>query len=237
MVPLEIDFKKKLLEIEKKGFIKSLKKSDTGVGYTLELLLGVPENNLQDPDFVYKGNPVELKTQREQATSNITLFTKEPCWQPYRDADLLNRYGYEDVDKRFGLKVTLTTRGFNPQQLKIEITNDKLNILHAKDGVVCFYNLQELMEKVQKKLSSRLLLVFADSKKKGKTEYFHYNKAYLLSELSENGFRDLLSEGKLVVEFRMHLRENGSVRNHGTGFRLNERYLMRLYKNKEQILE
>ena len=93
------------------------------------------------------------------------------------------------------------------------------------------------MNKLRLKLESRLLVVLADSEVRSDGEYFHYDKAYLLSELSETGFRDLLEEGKLVVEFRMHLKDSGSARNHGTAVRLNERYLMRLYKHKETTLE
>ena len=237
MAPMEIEFKKKLKEIEKKGFVKSLRKSDTGIGYTLELMLGVDENNLQDPDFVYEGGAIELKTQRKHATSNITLFTKEPHWEPCKDIDLINQYGYTDANGRFGLKVTLTTRGFNPQGLKVEVTDDRLNIVHTNDGVVCFYKIDELMEKLRQKLSYRLLIVLADSELRKDGEYFHYDKAYLLSGLSEQGFKDLVNEGKLVVEFRMHLKASGSARNHGTGFRLNERYLMKLYQNKELIMD
>lgn len=33
------------------GFVVSLRRSDTGIGYTLETLLGLEENNLKTPDF------------------------------------------------------------------------------------------------------------------------------------------------------------------------------------------
>lgn len=62
----EIDIKNKLSEISKKGFIKSLRKDNTGIGFTLETLLGIKENNLGEPDFIYKGLKVELKAQRKR---------------------------------------------------------------------------------------------------------------------------------------------------------------------------
>ena len=74
----EIDIKEKLKEISEKGFIKALRKSDTGIGFTLETEMGIKENNLKNEDFTYKREKVELKAQRKGTTSNITLFTKEP---------------------------------------------------------------------------------------------------------------------------------------------------------------
>ena len=49
--------KEKLSDINRMGYIVSLRKGNTGIGYTLETLLGVVENNLRSPDL---GN-IELK--------------------------------------------------------------------------------------------------------------------------------------------------------------------------------
>ncbi|MDE0017489.1 MAG: MvaI/BcnI family restriction endonuclease [Candidatus Poribacteria bacterium] len=38
--------KDKLSEINQMGYVVSLRKSNTGIGYTLETLLGLEENNL-----------------------------------------------------------------------------------------------------------------------------------------------------------------------------------------------
>jgi hypothetical protein len=51
------DFKKALKAIEEKCFIKSLRSSDTGIGYTLEECLGIKENNIPLAD---SGNGIEL---------------------------------------------------------------------------------------------------------------------------------------------------------------------------------
>lgn len=56
----EIDIVKELKALFKKGYIKSLRGNDTGVGYTLETLLRIKENNSGEPDFQYKGVPVEF---------------------------------------------------------------------------------------------------------------------------------------------------------------------------------
>ena len=42
----EIDIKKELEKLKEKGYIKSLRKDNTGIGFTVETLLGIKENNL-----------------------------------------------------------------------------------------------------------------------------------------------------------------------------------------------
>ena len=49
----------KCRQINKKGFIKTMRVGDTGVGYTLETLLGIKANSNKSPD--YKG--IEIKTK------------------------------------------------------------------------------------------------------------------------------------------------------------------------------
>lgn len=43
--------RKKLAEIKKKGYVQPLRKGPTGIGYTLETLLGIAENNVSAPDL------------------------------------------------------------------------------------------------------------------------------------------------------------------------------------------
>ncbi|MBI5073162.1 hypothetical protein HZA99_05055 [Candidatus Woesearchaeota archaeon] len=233
----EIDIRKTLPKLFRKGFLKSLREGDTGVGFTIETELGIKENNSENVDFTYNGAPVELKTQREHASSNITLFTKEPEKGKFNDASLIKKYGYADVYGRRGLKITLTTKEFNPQGFKLEIneSEEKINIVHERDGNIWYYSLNDIFAKLHKKLADNLLVVIAESKEEKDGEYLHYKRAYFLSNLSEEKFIQLLREGKFVIEFRMHLKPTGIVRNHGTGFRLNERYLADLYETKEII--
>ena len=45
------EIKKRLTAIKKMGYVKSLRKGPTGIGYTLETLLEIDENNISSPDF------------------------------------------------------------------------------------------------------------------------------------------------------------------------------------------
>lgn len=234
----ELDPKKVLLEISKKGFIKSLRKGDTGIGYTLETGMGIKENNIPHCDFLYKGKPVELKAQRKDTGSNITLFTKEPKWYPLKPREIIEKYGYTDIKGRPGLKVTLKLNIFNNKDLALQIgeNGQKLNIVHKKDDIICYFWIRQLMWSLRDKLAENLLIVLAERKREKDVEYFHYVKAYLLSELSEEKFKKLLEEGKIVFEFRMHSKPSDATRSHGSGFRLNERHISELYAKKEVML-
>ena len=84
------ELKRKLKSIKALGFVKTHRKGDTGIGKTLEDLLGIKENNIPLPDI---GEVAELKAYRRSASSMLTLFTLEP--QPKggnRDRILLDNF-------------------------------------------------------------------------------------------------------------------------------------------------
>jgi hypothetical protein len=238
----EINVKAELQKINDKGYIKTLRNADTGIGKTLETELGIVENNNPHGDLKFKGKVVELKAQRKNCSSNITLFTFEPRYKKYSDAELLKKYGYKDKDGRVGLKITMKVGSINNQgfTLKVDEEAEKINIVHVKDGkeeIIWSYSFENIQKKLESKLATNLLIVLADSEKReDEFEYFHYNVAYLLSDLSSEKFAELIDEGKIVVEFRMHLKPSGIARNHGTGFRLNEKYIADLYDDKEVLM-
>ncbi|MFH1972650.1 MAG: MvaI/BcnI family restriction endonuclease [archaeon] len=241
---IEIDIKEKLKELKDKGFVKSLRKDNTGIGYTLETMLGIKENNLGEPDLSYNGIPVELKAQRIDASSRVTLFTKVPHWSPLSAKQIIEKYGYKDIKGRKALKTTLKVDGFNEQGFKLELDeeNNKLNIVHKEGGVVSFFKIEELMAILKKKLHENLLMVLAFRKMEKDGEYFNYSSAILLTKMTEKAFELLLKEGLMVWEFRMDIRErtqgkgNFFVRDHGPGFRLSRNHLDKLYEKKEIIL-
>ena len=237
-----INFRKKLKEIYKLLFVQSLRSGDTGIGKTLEELFGIPENNVSN-DFQYNGKIIELKSQRLSASSRVTLITKSPYWEPLSAEKIIRKYGYPDAKGRQGLKVTLTTLDYNARGLKLKVNakENRIEVIHKRGGVLCFFKIDELMERIRAKLAQNFLLVLAKTKKLDGKESFHYCEAYYLSTLSEKNFERLLNEGKIVWEFRMDIRqrETGNhglfVRDHGAGFRISEKYLPELYSTKEKI--
>lgn len=73
--PKTIDeFITRFTAIKNTGYIKTHRVGDTGIGKTLEDLLGIEENNIAGPDFA----DYELKVMRSSANSILSLFTKSP---------------------------------------------------------------------------------------------------------------------------------------------------------------
>lgn len=87
----------RLKEIKEKGWIRNQRPGNAGgVGNTLEDLLDVAENNLQLPDF----GDWELKSQRAETGSLLTLFHSEPKPRNARIVPqiLLPLYGWPHKD-------------------------------------------------------------------------------------------------------------------------------------------
>lgn len=87
----------RLEEIKKMGWIKNRRPGNVGgIGNTLEDLLDVAENNLQLPDF----GAWELKSQRAETSSLLTLFHSEPKPRNARIVPkiLLPKYGWPHQD-------------------------------------------------------------------------------------------------------------------------------------------
>src|SRR3989338_5785151 len=112
------DFKTKLRTISQREFVQSMRKGDTGIGYTLESLLGINENNVPLADL----GDVELKAYRKDSGSMLTLFTCEPK-PPGGDRDkmLLKEFGYpsEKKGRSRELYCTINATRFSNQDLRL----------------------------------------------------------------------------------------------------------------------
>lgn len=87
-----------LKDISKKGFIPSTTRSDSGVGDTLESLLGIRRNSNRTPDF--KGIEIKssiINSRSGKQENRSTLFSKIPNWEisNLKSArQILDSYGY-----------------------------------------------------------------------------------------------------------------------------------------------
>jgi len=91
----------KLHDIYLKGYIRTKRPGDTGVGFTLESLLGIEANSSQSPD--YKG--IELKSSREGKSKRkqTTIFSQVPNWSMSTlkgSKDIMEKHGRYNVEKQ-----------------------------------------------------------------------------------------------------------------------------------------
>ena len=227
--------KEKLRQIKKMGFVKTHRRGDTGIGKTLEDLLGIKENNIPLPDI---GEVAELKSYRKNAKSMMTLFTLEPLPKGGdRDRLLLDNFGYSKRDNQRSkeLHSTLSCKRYNNQNLKLSVEKDKIRVKGKGKRLNIFWDMESLRNKFNEKLPA-LVYVLADTKIVDGVEYFHFNEAYLLEDFDFELFKKRVKADDIVVDFRMYYRPNGSVRNHGTGFRVKINKLDDCFSKKTRLI-
>ena len=223
-----------LLRLRARGWIPSSRKGDTGIGKTIEDVLGIPENNQGEPDCLYRGLPVEIKGRRLATKSMITLFTLEPGVRHLKDAELIRKYGYVNSSGRPALKITLTPMDFTPQGLKLEIDekSGSIAIVDRNGYKPWVWTTDDIHLKLQ-----NLCIITARTKKEDEREYFAIDSAILAIELDTLCFFDLAAKGIVRIDLRMHLKPSGVARNHGTAFRLLDySNLLGCYGETERLL-
>jgi len=227
--------KKQLEEVKEKGFIKTHRFHDNGIGKTLEDLLGIKENNFRLPDV---GN-VELKAKRIESDSMLTIATKSP--EPRKvNKVLFNKYKYRDKEGHFNLHSTVYGSRENPQSFQVVFEKDKL-VLKNKYKIEAYWPVS-IFDEVLRAKSDNILLVFAETKGKGKSpnEKFHYVEAYLLSSLNIKKFKSAVEGNRLKIDIRIGMyrtgKNKGKYHDHGTGFRINKRDFLHLFDNFEKII-
>lgn len=123
--------------IYSKGWIENYRgKNDGAVGNILEDLLEIPENNLPIPNAA----EWELKAQRSNTTSLLTMFHSEPSPKALSIVPniLLPQYGwphklaglkYQNEEKSF--RATLNAKSFSDRGLKVNVNyhDQKIEIL------------------------------------------------------------------------------------------------------------
>ena len=237
------DFFDEFTKIKALGWIQTHRSGPTGIGKTLEDLLGIPENNLDEPDF----GEYELKSCRIDSQSMLTMFTKAP--QPARaNTYLRETYGYSsgayDNEEKV-LHATLSATRFTPisdtgNQLKLSCDIHGIYIMSQNGRENVYWSKDTLQRCFEKKYKNKFVYAKAISRGIGATEEFHFTEAYKVSGFDYQSFIDLLEKGKIYVDLRIgqyHTGKNkGKTHDHGTGFRIRENDQYLLFKNIQRIV-
>jgi hypothetical protein len=154
-----------------------------------------------------------------------------------RDRFLLDNFGYSKRDNKRSkeLHSTVTCKRYNNQGLKLSVKKDKISVLGKGRKLNIFWDIEILRQKFNEKLPA-LVYVLADRKIINDRELFHFSEAYFLSGFDFELFKKMVKKDFIVVDFRMYYRPNGSVRNHGTGFRVKINRLYNCFKNKVRLI-
>lgn len=222
------DFQRAFAEIKNAGWIQSKRRGSTGIGQTLEQILGLDENNIALPDL---GN-VELKAHRIGSSSMITLFTfNRKAWK-MKPLEAVRRYGTRDSNGRLGLYFTMS-RTPNSMGLFLHVESDSISVRHISGQIVAEWQLDALAQRFMQKIPG-LILVSAFSEMRGDSEWFKFERAQLLTGTSPEILRSQILAGNVLVDLRLH-DQITRARNHGTGFRTHEDKLALLFRNVQDL--
>lgn len=233
------DFVREYTKIKDMGWIRTHRSGPTGIGKTLEDLLGIVENNIDCPDF----GEYELKSCRINSQSMLTMFTKTP--QPPRSNTYLReKYGYSssayDNDEKV-LHSTLTAARFVPiadtgKKLRIVCDSDKISIASETEIENVFWDRKSLKAAFEKKYKNKFVYAKAEFRGSGTNEEFYFKEAYEVSGFDYDAMISLLEKGKIFIDLRIGQYPDGRTHDHGTGFRIREVDQPLLFKNQNRIV-
>lgn len=187
--------------------------ADTGIGRTVESVLGIDMNPSKAPD--YKG--IELKSHREASKVRNTLFTQAPEWSISRLKNgkaIVDEYGYiPDGYNHKSLHVTLTANRPNqqglgllvqPQSGLLEADEFALNAMEddsfRKVNDVAAWQLINLHERLLTK-HHETFWIEAETKKESGCEYFRVSQILHTKNPIPSQFDILLDQGQITVDF------------------------------------
>jgi len=238
--PVAEELLQKLVVISRKGFIDTVVHGDTGVGMTLENELGITANSSRQPD--YKG--IEIKSARvddkKKQKNRSQLFSKAPNWKlsPIGSAkNLIEKRGYRDSDQLMALRQTIRGDKPNAQGLYLDIdhANDFLRQMFHDEVAGNEFSpvhdttwvLKELKSSLVKK-HKETFWVKARHNNNRAAERFHYVEV----EHTENPYIEkletLIETGLITLDYTMHIKPTGKIRDHG--------YLFKLKQNCKTVL-
>ena len=223
------DLLERLRDIASRGFVPSLRGGPTGVGMTLETLLGIRANSSKSPD--YRG--IELKASRTskggvRQGNRITLFSKVPDWKSSsvtNPVELLALHGYV----RNGRRQLYCTMNNSPNSLGLFLRTED-DVLHACHGNlsapadVVRWNIEGLRSALREK-HQETFWVKAASRIGPAGEEFHYKEVLHTRAPLDANLKPLVDLGHVEVDFVLHLLDRAPgqrprARDHGYLFKI-----------------
>lgn len=223
-----------LREVAKMGFVRTKRAGDTGVGMTLETLLGIAANSSQLPDF--KG--IELKAKRlGRSVNRSSLLSQVPNWKisPVGSAmGLLERRGYER-DGRLQLYHELNGVSPNSLGLKLDLDeeNDLLRQVHVDPTTSTVthdvsWNLQKLRDRLAAK-HAETFWVRAKCRGRREDEEFWYVEVEHTKQPKVRNLEALIEAGVISMDYTLSKLSETRARDHGYLFKIHPNNLGALF--------
>ena len=218
--------------IGKSGWVPSMRKGDTGIGYTLETLLGIPANSSKSPDF--KG--IEIKSSRKRA-QKADLFSKTPDWsksQLKSSFEIVTKRGkFSEKENRIQLNHTISADKQNTYGLQLEMCYEEnllkqyCNIADRREDDV-LWEISILKDALKKK-HRQTFWVNSQTRINNDIEEFLYFETTYTNGPNLDAFPLLLEAGEVTVDYLIAIKPNGSASDHGYKFKMKKKNLEALF--------
>lgn len=207
-------------DVRARGWVKSLRAGDTGVGYTFETLLGIKENNDKRADF----RGIELKCKlisSSGANSGKTnLFQQGPVWESRKTAfERLTLMGQLRPDGHLACHSQVTVEK-NNLGLALAPLPDQEKIVLLKHSEALGHWPFEMLRKRLTEKHSRAAFIKARRRGAADTCEYEYTELVYCEGPRIESFVELVQLRRVVFEFLMQEQPRGKVRNRGYPWRL-----------------
>lgn len=127
------------------------------------------------------------------------------------------------------------TSKVNKAGLQLQVSESRNAVLLLRnDHIIGSWSAEVLENRLLEK-HSQSVFVAADVRGQGADEEFWYRTVTWCRDPSVVRLLELVEAGDVVVELRMHVRPDGSVRNHGTEFRVRKHKLKYLFALQRRV--
>ena len=223
--PIADELLQKLAKIHQMGFVQNLRKGDTGVGFTLESLLGIAANSSRKPD--YKG--IELKAKRFSKANRVNLFSQVPLWnisECKSGLELVQKHGYFDPKRSRQALYTTVSNTPNSQSIYFSV-DQELDAVFARKSQekrppeeIVRWELSRLERELETKHAETFWVTAKKRRGADDVEEFQYSQVTHTKGPILEYFGPLLESGVITMDFTIHVKENGKTRDHGYLFKI-----------------
>ncbi len=177
--------------------------ADTGIGRTIETLLGIPMNSDKTAD--YKG--IELKSARgNNPGARKNLFTQTPNWELSRcksGQEIVSKYGYFTEEGFKTIQTTVSaTHPTRDLQLMVNDLDGLLELQHIREtghDDVAVWQLLKLHERLLTK-HHETFWINVENRIENNKEYFRYDNIIHTKNPNIGQFDVLLGQGMITVD-------------------------------------
>jgi len=229
----------KLRTISAKGFVNTLRSGDTGIGFTLETLLGIDANSSSEPD--YKGIEIKTSRKRSQKSGRTTILSKTPNWDMSRlkgSKDLLYERGrFNESKKRIQLFHELSAIKTNSYDMRLVI-EEPYDFLHQiylggkSNQRDVTWEVSVLKDRLSKKHGETFWVTADTMGSSGDLdEKFRYRSVKHTGNVDASAFPILLELGVITLDYTITEKRPGVPKDQGYLFKIRSSNLDLLFSS------